>query len=206
MAQDGIPFNDIQIVNQSALLRGEDVIYIVEVVDVLLVGDNPSSKVAVVNVYLPSKNSVIKYKSSHDLIDLDKQYKNIRYTVKPIIDADHPKSPLSAKAEHYGIASRFFSKKHYIRKEYEPPLYTTILVNGTDSFTEDYGLGFADYAIKKQGIIGNKITEARPVPTGLFISLESLSFIKSYIPSKELKKSIVDNLSEYVELLIQSAP
>lgn len=202
MAQDNIPINDIQLVTQYALIRNSTVVYIVEQTDVLLIQGEANSKLAVINVFNPSKLSIKRYKESNNLEDLEKDYKNVKYTINPPVNPDIAKSPLSEKAHKFGVLDKLLKKHKIMRHVYSKPLYTTLLVNGTDSFTGNWGLGFADYAPSKASLVENKLVAPKLVETGLFVGLDSMSFIKTYIPSKELKQSIVDGLSDYVQLLV----
>lgn len=113
LAQDNIPINDIQLVTQYALIRNSTVVYIVEQTDVLLIQGEANSKLAVINVFNPSKLSIKRYKESNNLEDLEKDYKNVKYTINPPVNPDIAKSPLSEKAHKFGVLDKLL-KKHKI--------------------------------------------------------------------------------------------
>lgn len=198
----------LPVVTQYALIKKSKVIYIVERYGTVLVEGNPDSSIDVIRVFKPLKSSVTEYKRTHNLELLVKDRKRITYKYTPRVatgtnrNDSRKTSQLSKLAKLVGVRKDLVEEKQTVVTEDEPPLYTTILVEGTDSFTGNYGLGFADMAPTTKSVINGEVVAQLGEQTGLFVALDSLSLIKTYVPAQEMKDSIRTSLDNYASLLI----
>lgn len=78
------------------------------------------------------------------------------------------------------LAGDLKPKKSQIEYVDSPPLYVAILDKGRDTLTDEYGLGFYDRVPDRITADGN-IKEG--VPTGVFITLSSIKWIKTVVPT-----------------------
>ena len=142
--------------------------------------------------YNISKNSLEAYRESGDYAKLDKK-SFIRRVSSPTVLGVTPLSKIITKGKNKLTES-------HNEVLFEKPLFVSEVTIGTDSFSGDYDLGFEEY------VKGPKYDETRAnrnssngsqpavVPTGVFIGLKHISWIREYIP--------VAGLSAYLSTLL----
>lgn len=86
-------------------------------------------------------------------------------------------------------AKKYRGKQKAVRViEESPPLFMTPVVYGFDTFTGADGRGFWEREEDKLEVVDGKVTVTRGERTGVFISLDSVTWEKIVIPTGEVLK------------------
>lgn len=151
--------------------------------------DSDSSYIVAYNI---SKNSLEAYKESGDYSVLDKK-SFIRRVSSPTVLGATPLSKIVTKGK-----SKLTESHNEVL--FEKPLFVSEVTIGTDSFSGDYDLGFEEYVkgphYDETRVNRNSSNGSQPavVPTGVFIGLKHVSWIREYIP--------IAGLSAYLSTLL----
>lgn len=140
------------------------------------------------------KRSLDTYKISKNLKDLQKAYIQKKVVKKPF--GITPRTPLAKLAEDRTEDVKVIL--HQVRK----PLFVAVQHMGKDTFTDNYGLGFNEHTPTVRTMIQGKpvITQAG-APTGVFITLQSISWYRDYVPNSLIFQVLEDESQSFLNFL-----
>lgn len=84
------------------------------------------------------------------------------------------------------LASKMFAPKKSLKREEKAPLFMTDIVYGVDTFTGKHSRGFYERARDTFQYSGGKTKVQFGEPTGVFISLESITWTKVVITPEDI--------------------
>lgn len=182
---EGIIFNSMK--KQST-----DPLWVVDRVDI----DKDTHYLAVFEI---APESIKEYhRQGNNYLYLDKRYKFAEYQRTP-----YGKNPLTKLAKQ---AKALFDKQHINSraKLYQKPIFTTVITHGEDTFSHKYGLGFYEHEQSRYQLIRGKKVYVVGNATGVFLSLDRVTWVKDFIPKDSLVQVLTEEInqvnSNYTEL------
>lgn len=133
--------------------------------------------------------SILRYqKHGNDTEYLDKKFEILEQRKQPY--GEEPKTPLSklAKAK-YDKTAKTTRKKFYYK-----PIFSTIMLDGTDTFSGQYGMGFYEHLPKKETVRGGAPVVTMGESTGVFLSYDRVTPLKQFVPTTALVNELTDEV------------
>lgn len=139
-----------------------------------------------------SKTSLRKYNKTHDPKDLGKaSYMETKDFQRFRIDKN-----ASALSKHLGDKLQQDNQVKQLRVYYKPALFVAPILQGEDSVTNNFGLGFPEMKKSKMtGPINGKYAQVEP--TGVFIGLNNVKWIKDYYDFSRWQGYIIPLFESY---------
>ena len=151
-------------------------------------------------VYDIDESSLDAWEKTKDLTLLKrKQAKPKKKTITNF--GSTPRSPLARLAKN-----KEKDKTVVIRREHKP-LFVSVLYPNEDTFTGNYGLGFDEYTKTIRTVVGEARGSAPFVDvkvgsrTGVFITLASINWIRSFTPSLAKAKSLTQESQDFLDFV-----
>jgi len=173
---------------------------------VLFVADKPQwivnqftqSNQQFITCYNIKKSSLKHYQNKKTGGDINVLRKD--YTIKEIEDTKFS----SAKTALAKLAQSRYTKKEPlgILEQDEDPVFSTVLMMGTDTFTGQYGLGFYEHEPSTTKIFNGETNYILGPPTNVFLSIDRIAWTSHTIPKPALLDSLrAQGQSVYASLL-----
>ncbi|MBT9670508.1 hypothetical protein GPK34_00455 [Secundilactobacillus kimchicus] len=144
------------------------------------------------SVFALAEKSVKRYNKTKDVNDLQRDFKVTVIEPNPY----HGKTPLSKLA-----AQQYKDTHKPIQKvNYRKPIFTTVITTGTDTFSQEFGVGFYEHEPTIHTVVSGKSVQTAGNPTGVFLSLDRVTWIRWAVPTNELLYALSDERETLLEI------
>lgn len=142
-----------------------------------------------VAIYGLDKASIKEYhKNDNNYIYLDKEFTYVMHKKVPY--GENPVTSLAKKAkglfDHKNVDGRL--------KVYKKPIFTTVVTTGEDTFNNQLGLGFYEHEPTVKKVFKGHPYVQVGRPTGVFLSLDRITWFKDFIPKANLVSVLQDEI------------